>query len=61
MTGAAPSDTAPLRCTDCAAWNAPRAPFRIYGNTSYVGVEGLSVASGEIFKRCSPKRLFDVP
>jgi metallo-beta-lactamase class B len=44
LTAAAPSDTAPIRCDDCAAWNAPRAPFRVYGNTSYVGVEGLSVA-----------------
>ena len=44
LTAAAPPDTAPIRCTDCAAWNAPRAPFRIWGNTSFVGVEGLSVA-----------------
>jgi metallo-beta-lactamase class B len=29
-------------CKDCAAWNATQAPFRIYGNTYYVGVRGLS-------------------
>ncbi|MGA1994521.1 MAG: subclass B3 metallo-beta-lactamase [Bryobacteraceae bacterium] len=29
-------------CTECAAWNAPQKPFRIYGNTYYVGPHGLS-------------------
>ena len=30
-------------CKDCAAaWNATQAPFRIYGDTYYVGVRGLS-------------------
>jgi metallo-beta-lactamase class B len=29
-------------CPSCAAWNAPQAPFRIYGNTYYVGPRGLS-------------------
>ena len=28
--------------TDRAAWNAPQAPFHIYGNTWYVGPHGLS-------------------
>ena len=28
--------------TDRAAWNAPQPPFRIYGNTWYVGPHGLS-------------------
>ena len=28
--------------TDRGAWNAPQAPFRIYGNTWYVGPHGLS-------------------
>lgn len=27
---------------DCTAWNKPREPFRVYGNTYYVGTEGLS-------------------
>jgi metallo-beta-lactamase class B len=30
------------KCPDCAAWNAPHAPFRIFGNTYYVGTAGLS-------------------
>ena len=29
-------------CAVCTAWNAPQTPFRIYGNTYYVGVHGLS-------------------
>jgi metallo-beta-lactamase class B len=32
----------PPPCPDCAVWNAPQAPFRIYGNTYYVGPHGLS-------------------
>ncbi|HET9784743.1 MAG TPA: subclass B3 metallo-beta-lactamase [Terriglobales bacterium] len=33
---------APPPCPNCAAWNAPQAPFRVYGNTYYVGPQGLS-------------------
>jgi len=29
-------------CPSCAEWNAPQKPFRIYGNTYYVGPHGLS-------------------
>jgi len=29
-------------CTECVAWNEPQAPFRMYGNTYYVGTHGLS-------------------
>jgi metallo-beta-lactamase class B len=29
-------------CPECIEWNAPRAPFRIHGNTYYVGTAGLS-------------------
>jgi metallo-beta-lactamase class B len=29
-------------CTHCSEWNVPQAPFRIYGNTYYVGPHGLS-------------------
>ncbi len=32
----------PIACTDCADWNAPREPYRVFGNTYYVGVKGLS-------------------
>ena len=33
---------APIDCANCAAWNAPHEPFRVFGNTYYVGVAGLS-------------------
>lgn len=33
---------ASIDCEQCAAWNAEQAPFRIFGNTYYVGVRGLS-------------------
>lgn len=29
-------------CASCAEWNAPREPFRVFGNTWYVGTEGLT-------------------
>jgi len=29
-------------CDACAAWNTPQAPFRIFGNTYYVGTAELS-------------------
>ena len=32
----------PKRCSYCAHWNTPQEPFRIHGNTYYVGVQGLS-------------------
>jgi metallo-beta-lactamase class B len=32
----------PIVCSPCDAWNAPNTPFRIFGNTFYVGVAGLS-------------------
>jgi metallo-beta-lactamase class B len=32
----------PIACTDCADWNAAREPYRVFGNTYYVGVKGLS-------------------
>ena len=32
----------PVECRSCDAWNAPQDPFRIHGNTWYVGVAGLS-------------------
>jgi len=33
---------APIRCDSCDAWNQPHAPFQIFANTYYVGVEGLT-------------------
>lgn len=32
----------PMVCASCAEWNVPVEPFRIYGNTYYVGTAGLS-------------------
>jgi len=32
----------PSSCTQCPVWNEPHEPFRIYGNTYYVGTHGLS-------------------
>jgi metallo-beta-lactamase class B len=29
-------------CPDCAKWNEPQQPFKVYGNTYYVGPHGLS-------------------
>ncbi|MEW6319829.1 MAG: subclass B3 metallo-beta-lactamase [Acidobacteriota bacterium] len=35
-------DETPITCSECAAWNAPREPFEVFGNTWYVGPQGLS-------------------
>ena len=43
-TAANPRDLvadAPHVCDDCAAWNAARTPFHVYGNTWFVGPAGL--------------------
>ena len=32
----------PMECPQCAAWNVPQQPFRIFGNTYYVGTAELS-------------------
>lgn len=32
----------PVACGDCEAWNAPREPFAIFGNTYFVGPADLS-------------------
>jgi len=36
------ADETPIQCDYCATWNAARAPFKIHGNSYYVGVDGLS-------------------
>ncbi len=33
---------ATINCSACAEWNRPQTPFRIFGNTYYVGPHGLS-------------------
>lgn len=32
----------PHKCDDCDEWNKPREPFKVFGNTYFVGTEGLS-------------------
>lgn len=32
----------PIDCRSCEAWNEPQAPFRIHGDTYYVGTAGLA-------------------
>lgn len=32
----------PPTCSHCEEWNQPQAPFRVFGNTYYVGTHGLS-------------------
>jgi metallo-beta-lactamase class B len=40
--GVAIGQASPPPCVHCAEWNRPQAPFRILGNTYYVGPHGLS-------------------
>ena len=40
--GAQAADPPKTACEQCATWNAPHKPFKIYGNTYYVGVHGLT-------------------
>lgn len=42
VTVSAQAHEAPVNCDSCATWNQPVKPFNVYGNTWYVGVEGLS-------------------
>jgi metallo-beta-lactamase class B len=32
----------PSTCSSCAEWNAPRQPFKVFGNTYFVGPGGVS-------------------
>jgi len=32
----------PIACSSCAEWNGPREPFKVFGNTYFVGTSGLS-------------------
>jgi len=32
----------PKMCSSCTMWNTPLDPFRVFGNTYYVGTEGLA-------------------
>lgn len=42
LAAAAPSAAQPAPCTDNSDWSAPAAPFRLYGNSWYVGSCGLA-------------------
>lgn len=42
FAGAGFAPDRPILCSDCETWNRPQAPFRIFGNTYYVGTAGLS-------------------
>ena len=44
LEGPARADPPPTPCQSCAAFNETQKPFRIFGNTYYVGVRGLSSA-----------------
>lgn len=33
----------PIDCRSCASWNEPQVPYRLFGNTYYVGTAGLAV------------------
>lgn len=35
-------DTTPIECSNCSAWNEPQVPFRLHGDSWYVGTRGLS-------------------
>lgn len=39
---AAAAGDPPKVCSSCEQWNQPQEPFRIFGNTYYVGVAGLT-------------------
>lgn len=41
--GGAPPAAPEPSCSACAEWNAPQRPFRIHGDTYYVGPRGLGV------------------
>jgi len=40
--GSAQAHDVPVNCDNCVQWNTPVKPFNVYGNTWYVGVDGLS-------------------
>jgi metallo-beta-lactamase class B len=38
----APALDAPLTCTHCTEWDVPQTPFKLFGNSFYVGTSGLT-------------------
>jgi metallo-beta-lactamase class B len=45
LLAALTTDTTPIACSNCAAWNQPHAPFRLHGDSWYVGTDGLSAVA----------------
>jgi len=41
VTLAAPGSITPSDCPKCAEWTAPQKPFKVYGNTYYVGSQTI--------------------
>lgn len=39
------SDLKPIVCSNCDDWNAAHAPFKLFGDSHYIGPEGLSVVA----------------
>lgn len=42
IASAPSTDLVPINCSQCAAWNEAQAPFRLHGDSWYVGSKGLS-------------------
>jgi metallo-beta-lactamase class B len=42
VSGLAQAHNGEVHCGSCKEWNQPQAPFKVYGNTWYVGTHGLS-------------------
>jgi metallo-beta-lactamase class B len=42
---AAATDTTPIECGNCAAWNKPHAAIQLHANSWYVGTDGLSAVA----------------
>jgi len=41
LPGVASYAQAPIQCPACAEWNVPQRPFKLHGDTYYVGTHGL--------------------
>ncbi|MDP1699294.1 MAG: subclass B3 metallo-beta-lactamase [Xanthomonadaceae bacterium] len=39
---AQPADVTPIECGNCTRWNTAQTPFRLFGNSYYIGTRGLS-------------------
>jgi len=42
VAAAAAAQSRSIHCNQCREWNCPQSPFRVFGNTYYVGTHGLS-------------------